>query len=113
MFRFLTNLVNFSTENALAAEFARRIESSVSVKLMTERRQVLSAKRVSQLLEDIYESARKQQAINKRGTVKRAILANSFRWELKSKGFPEDFIRVATEGLVIALSGASTPDKRR
>lgn len=70
---------------------------------MNERRQVLSANKISRLLEQSFEIAKAYQSEHKLGVLKRAVLANSFRWELKSCGYPEDFINVATEGLVVEL----------
>jgi hypothetical protein len=61
---------------------------------------------VSRLLEQAFETAKEHQAQTGMSFMKRAILANSFKWELEEKGYPKDFINVATEGLVVELSKA-------
>lgn len=104
MFKFVTRLFNHRSEKALARDLAANIIKNLSPKLMAERRQVLSANKVSRLLEQSYEIAKAYQTEHKLGVIKRAVLANSFKWELKTIGYPDDFIDVATEGLVVALS---------
>lgn len=37
------------------------------------------------------------------GLYGRALIANSFKWGLKDKGYPEDFVELATEGLIVAM----------
>jgi hypothetical protein len=103
MANFITRLFNYDAEKALAKEMSQQITQNISSKLMTERRTVLSAKKITRLLEQCYESAKVYQATYKPGTMRRAILANNFKWELKSNGYPDDFIDVATEGLIFEL----------
>lgn len=103
MANFITRLFNHDAERALARELSAQIAKNLSPKLMNERRQVLSANKVSRLLEQSYEIAKAYQSSHKLGMIKRAVLANTFRWELKSSGYPDDFINVATEGLIIEL----------
>lgn len=100
---FITKLFNHDAEKKLAKELSAQIIKNLSPKLMKERRQVLSANKISRLLEQSFEIAKAYQSTHKLGMIKRAILANSFRWELRSCGYPDDFINVATEGLVVEL----------
>lgn len=109
MTNFVTRLFNHNAEKALAKDISAQIVKNLSPKLMNERRQVLSANKISRLLEQSYEIAKAYQSTHKLGTVKRAVLANTFRWELKSAGYPEDFINVATEGLIIELGKKPLP----
>ncbi len=106
---FIARLFNHDDEKALARDLAAQIVKNISPKLMSDRRQVLSAKKISRLLEQSYEIANTYQASHKLGMIKRAILANNFKWELKSSGFPDDFINVATEGLLIGLTKKKPP----
>ena len=101
---FITRLFDHDAEKTLAKQLVEQILKNLSPKLMSERRQVLSAKKISRLLEQAYAIAKDYQVAHGLGMAKRAILANSFRWELKSCGYPDDFINVATEGLVVELS---------
>lgn len=103
MMNFITRLFNYDAEKALAKDLSAQIVKNISPRLMNERRQVLSANKISRLLEQSYEIAKAYQTSHKMGMLRRAVLANSFKWELKSCGYPEDFINVATEGLVMEL----------
>lgn len=103
MANVFTRLFNHDAEKALAKELAAQINKNLSPRLMNERRQVLSANKISRLLEQSFEIAKAYQSEHKLGLIKRAVLANTFRWELRSCGYPDDFINVATEGLVVEL----------
>jgi len=103
MTTFIARLFNHDAEKTLAKELSAQIAKNLSPRLMSERRQVLSANKISRLLEQTYVIAKAYQSTHRLGWIKRAILANSFRWELKSCGYPEDFINLATEGLVVEL----------
>lgn len=107
MTNIMTRLFNHDAEKALAKELSTQIIKNLSPKLMKERRQVLSANKISRLLEQSFEIAKAYQTNNKLGMIKRAVLANSFRWELRACGYPDDFINVATEGLIIELGKKS------
>ena len=37
------------------------------------------------------------------GIIRRSVLANSLKWELKEKGYSPEFTDIATEGLVMAM----------
>lgn len=62
-----------------------------------------SVNRVTRLLERTYDAATQYQTEQSMGMLRRAIFANTFRWELMSVGYTEEFSKVATEGLVVAL----------
>lgn len=96
----------FSTkkERDLAQRIADHLAKNIPPKLMDKGRKVLSANRVSRLLEQAFETARDHQVQTRMGFVKRAVLANSLRWALHEKGYPKDFINVAIEGLIVELS---------
>lgn len=115
MTNFIARLFNHDAEKALAKELSAQLIKNLSPKLMSERRQVLSVNKVSRLLEQSYEIAKAYQSTHKLGMIKRAVLANSFRWELKACGYPDDFISVATEGLVVELGKKArlSPPKAR
>lgn len=97
-------LFKCESEKALARTLAEHLAKNIPPKIMDRRREVLSANRVSRLLEQAFETAKEHQSQTGMGFIKRAVLANSFRWELAAKGYPKDFINVATEGLVVELS---------
>jgi hypothetical protein len=103
MFRIF-RLFNHEAEKALALQLTAHFVKNIPPNMMDQRRQFLSANRVSRLLEQAFEKAREHQEQVGMGFVKRAVLANTFKWALKNKGYPDDFIEVATEGLIVELS---------
>lgn len=109
MTNFIARLFNHNAEKSLAKELSAQIVKNLSPRLMSERRQVLSANKISRLLEQTYGIAKAYQSTHKLSWIKRAVLANSFRWELKSCGYPGDFINLATEGLIVELGKKDTP----
>lgn len=100
----LFDFFNHDAEKALAKELAESLAKNLPPKMMEHRRQVLSANKISRLLEQAFETAKEHQSKHRLGFIKRAVLANSLKWELGEKGYPLDFINVATEGLIVELS---------
>lgn len=96
----------FGRENTFAKELAARLTKDVPPKLMDQRRGVLSVNKVTRQLEKTFQAAAEYQREHRIGFIRRAVLANTFRWELKNNGYPDDFIDVAVEGLVVELSRA-------
>ena len=103
-----TSPFNRAAEKALAIELARNLIKNIPAKLMTERRQVMSASRISRLLEQTFDRARNNSEGVGQGFFSRSSLANSFKWELKEAGYPDDFVNIAVEGLLIKLSQKRT-----
>jgi hypothetical protein len=94
----------FKRDGEFARELADRLAKELSPVLMDTRRKVLSVNKVTRSLEKAYESAAAYQAEHRLGFIRRAFIANDFRWALKEAGYPQDFIDVAVEGLVVELS---------
>jgi hypothetical protein len=94
-------------EKAFARELVDRLAKELPPAMMASRRQVLSVNKITRLLEKTYQTVGAYQRENRVGFIKRAVLANTFKWELKNAGYPEDFVEVATEGLVIEISKAT------
>ena len=93
-----------SRDSAFAKELAAKLTKELPPALMDERRKVLSVNKVTRQLEKTFEAAAAYQRENRIGFIRRAFLANGFRWELKNLGYPDDFVDVAVEGLVVELS---------
>lgn len=111
----MTFLSFFSSarEKTFARELVLRLVKELPPALVEDRRKVLSVNKVTRLLERTYREAKSFQQTHRLGFVKRAILANSFKWELKSSAYPDDFVDLATEGLVIEVSRATkSPDAK-
>jgi hypothetical protein len=95
-------------EKAFARELVEHLVQELPPDLMVSRRQVLSVNKITKLLQKTYLSVGAYQREHKVGFIKRAVLANAFKWELKNTGYPDDFIDMATEGLVVEISRATT-----
>jgi hypothetical protein len=100
---------SFAAEKALARELTQRLVKEVPPSLVENKRKLLSVNKVTRLLETSFQVATDFQVEHKIGFIRRAALANAFKWELKEGGYPEDFVEMATEGLVVALAKANRP----
>lgn len=107
----LLRIFNNDAEKLLAKELAENLAKNLPPKLMDLRRHVLSANKISRLLEQAFEIAKDHQTKTRMGFIKRAILANNLKWELRTRGYPQDFIDVTTEGLVVELSRKNSNTK--
>lgn len=64
----------------------------------------ITEKRLTRILETLYEKAMTFRASHKLGVYRKARLGNTFRWELETLGYSRKFIDVAVEGLVVYMS---------
>jgi hypothetical protein len=64
----------------------------------------ISGNRITKVLEDALSKAVEFKEQNKLGLVKKARLGNAFKWELKELGYSEQFIDIATEGLIVYIT---------
>ncbi|RYF32311.1 MAG: hypothetical protein EOO21_07000 [Comamonadaceae bacterium] len=94
----------FSRDGAFTKDLVARLTQELPPALMETRRKVLSVNKVTRQLERTFQAAAEYQREHRLGFIRRAFLANGFRWELKNSGYPDDFIDVAVEGLVVELS---------
>jgi len=91
-------------DKAQAYDIARSISAQVSVKLLRENRQALSVNKITRVLEKAFVQASAYQAAQRMGFVRRSLFANAFQWALKEQAYPQDFVVMATEGLLVAIS---------
>lgn len=98
------HFASFSSEKVLAQELVKKLSIELPATLMENRRKVLSVNKITRLLEQTYLMAYNYQRLHKIGFIKRSVLANYFKWELKNSKYPSDFIEMATEGLIVALT---------
>jgi len=96
----------FSRKGAkgFAEDLAQSLTKDLPPKLMLNSANVISANRVTTILERSYAKAATFQAEQGISLIRRAAFANAFRWKLKELGYPEEFVGVATEGLLVHLS---------
>jgi len=91
--------------NELAQSLARRYPSAMEA----NRSRPVSEARLTKILEDVLGRAQAFQREHRLGLLGKAKLGNEFRWRLKELGYSEQFVEVATEGLMVYLARASAP----
>lgn len=89
---------------SLAQDIAKRYPPAIA----NNPQQMVSQKRLTDILEETFTKAAAFQRENKLGWYRKAKLGNEFRWELKEMGYDEKFVEIATEGLVVYVTRASS-----
>lgn len=64
----------------------------------------VSLKMLEPKVDALFETATAFRQKHKLGLYKKARLANTFRWEMKERGYDNAFIEMITEKLVVAVS---------
>lgn len=96
----------------LGCDLAQFLAGSLSPSLVSQRRHVLSANRVTRLLEQAYGRAREHKQKHGLGFLGRTVAAKHFKAALEQAGYPKDFVDVAVEGLIVELSRRAPPSPR-
>ena len=92
-------------------EFAKELAEMIAkryppaLEKSPERR--VSPNRITKVLEDALDKAGEFASSQRLGMFKKAKLANSFRWELKERGYSDKFIEIATEGVIVYVTRRS------
>ncbi|SIQ69093.1 hypothetical protein [Pseudacidovorax sp. RU35E] len=97
-------LSTFESERQLAELLVVTLKKSISPDAMTHRRQVLSAARITRVLEQAFRLATESQKNVERGWLRRIVLIHKFRWGMVDAGYPKDFVDIAVEGLIVELN---------
>lgn len=100
----IMNFFSHAAEKQLAVQMVERLVRDLPPSLIELKTAKMSVNRVTRLLERTYQTAMDHQQDNRMGFVKRAVLANAFKWGLTERGYPQSFVDVAVEGLVMALA---------
>ena len=90
---------------SLAQDIARRYPPAIA----NNPTQVVSQQRLNSILEEVFIRAAEFQLENRLGWFRKAKLGNEFRWELKEMGYDEQFIDVATKGLIVYMTRDPSP----
>lgn len=98
------NFFSRAKEKAFVAEQVIRLVKDLPPNLIQDGRGKVSVNKITRHLERVYKSASEFKAAQNSGFMARAVMANSFKWGLKEAGYPDEFVDMATEGLVVALS---------
>jgi hypothetical protein len=88
------------TVEALVRELLRRYPPSMA----TGEGRRLSPQAVTNILEAVIGKAVKKSQELKLGVVGKARLSNEFKWAMKEHGYPEPFIDLTIEALVVYMS---------
>jgi hypothetical protein len=102
-------MFKFQHDKAQACELASTIAAQVSAKLLRENRQALSVNKITRVLEKAFLQASAYHAAQRMGFLRRSLFANAFQWALKEQAYPQDFVVMATEGLVVSISAKPAP----
>lgn len=99
-------MFGFSRDKAFAAELVAVLAKDLPPASMDLAKGNMSVNKVTRQLEKTFQVAAAYQKDHRPGFLRRAILANGFRWGLKNAGYADDFVDLATEGLVVEMSRA-------
>lgn len=66
-----------------------------------------SVNRMTRIIEDACKQAADFRNRNRLGWLGKARLSNAFRWQLVELGYQKDFVDLATEAVVVHISGKS------
>jgi hypothetical protein len=101
----------FSTRqiNTFARELADTLAKRYPPALDVNPERKISANRLTKVLEDTFARAVEFQREHKLGLFGKAKLGNEFKWQLKELGYTENFIEVATEGLMVYITRGAAP----
>lgn len=101
----LFSIFDYRDERAFAKELATMISGQLTPEsLAGDGPGNLSVNKITRLLERVYREVGKHFQGKKMGVVRRSVFANAFKWSLREKGYPANFIDVATEGLVMEMT---------
>ena len=64
----------------------------------------VSVNRMTRILEEAFSRAESFKNEQRLGWLGKARLGNSFRWELKELGYSNEFVEMATEGLIVYIT---------
>jgi hypothetical protein len=85
---------------ALAQDLAKRFPPA----LENSPEKKISPNRITKVLEEAVGKAVTFNRDQRLGTIGKAKLGNTFRWELKELGYSDNFVEVATEALIVYIT---------
>src|SRR5207249_4448909 len=97
MLKFLST----AAEKDFVAGLVTKLKGALPPESIAAGRKAATVNRITRQLERTYETAAEYQAQHRLGMFRRAAFANHFKWELKNSGYSDEFVDVATEGLVM------------
>ncbi len=102
--RVILQFFSPSKVNAFAKIMGQRITTRCPPVIANNPEQIVSQKRLAEILEEIFSSALQFRGENRLGRLGRAKLGRAFKWELREIGYEEKFVDFATEKLIEQLT---------
>jgi hypothetical protein len=90
-------------------ELIAELVQSVPPNDMVERKKSLSVNKITKAVEGMCGKVSARHGEKKAGFFRRAYVANKFKWGLREKAYPDDFVEMVTEAVIVAL----TPKKKQ
>lgn len=100
LFSFLSG----TPEKSVASAMVDLLFKELPPDMVSREKGVISVNKITRALERAIELAKKHQQDRRLGTFGRARFANYLKWELVGRGYPPDFVELATESLVMELA---------
>jgi hypothetical protein len=89
-------------------EFAKSLAGELAQRFTLEMDRASSDKKTEKklgtALNGVYAKAQTYRNEHKLGVYRKARIGNTFKWELKERGYSEAFVDEATKGLILSLS---------
>ena len=102
-FYWRSDMFKLKIIRAFAAEQAMQLEKKIPAQILANQAHRLSIAKTTKILEQHYLDAAKFKKDNSLGFIGISLLSNNIKWELKNKKYPEYFIEMAIEGLIVNL----------
>lgn len=102
--KFIKELFGKSDIANVAEQLANELSRRYPPAMASGEGRKLSPKAVTNILESVLNKAVSKSQEWDLGVAGKAKLGNDLRWALKDKGYPEKFIEMVTEALVVYLS---------
>ena len=96
---FATKIVD-EFAKSLVTDIAKRYPPAIA----NNPEQMVSQRRLTNILEEVFNKASEFQNEHKLGWFRRAKLVNEFQWELKEIGYDKKFVEMAAEGLLVYVT---------
>ncbi|MEN9843794.1 MAG: hypothetical protein RLZZ612_1623 [Pseudomonadota bacterium] len=97
-------MFNFNQEKTFAGSLVAQLEKDLPPRILENKRKILSVNKITRILENTCEACREYQKQNNIGFLRRVVLLNTVKWDMKNKGYAEDFIETVTESLIVHLT---------
>jgi hypothetical protein len=102
--RVILRLFSPSKVNAFAKIMGRRITTRCPPVIANNPEQIVSQKRIAEILEEIFSGTPQFRGENRPGILGRAKLRHAFKWELREIGYEEKFVDFAADKLIEQLT---------